>query len=77
MRTIIELGDAEAAKLDAWAKSQNLSRAEAVRRAVNQMLERVAELPGSGFGLWSQHQPLTPARDGLNLQREMRDEWPE
>jgi metal-responsive CopG/Arc/MetJ family transcriptional regulator len=75
MRTIVEIEDNEAARLDAWAKSQNISRTEAVRRAVRQMLDQAALPKGEGFGLWSH--ALSPKRDGLVIQRELREEWPE
>ena len=77
MRTIIDLEDSQARRLDAWAKTEKISRAEAVRRAVNQMLERATPSRGTGFELWAQGANLPPERDGLALQRAMRDEWPE
>jgi hypothetical protein len=77
MRTIVEIEDTEAARLDAWAKAQNVSRTEAVRRAVRLMLDQAALPQGAGFGLWAQAKPLGPHRDGLALQRELREEWPE
>lgn len=78
MRTIIDLEDSQASRLDEWAKTEKISRAEAVRRAVNQMLERAAPSRGTGFGLWAQQGAnVLPERDGLALQRAMRDEWPE
>ena len=77
MRTIIDLEDTQASRLDAWAKTEKVSRAEAVRRAVNLMLERATPPQGTGFGLWAQGASLAPERDGLVLQRAMRDEWPD
>ena len=77
MRTIIDLEDTQASRLDAWAKTAKVSRAEAVRRAVNLMLERAAPPQGTGFGLWAQGASVPPDRDGLVLQRAMRDEWPD
>ena len=77
MRTIIDLEDSQARRLDAWAKAEKVSRAEAVRRAVDQMLERASPGRGTGFGLWAQAGGLSAERDGLALQRAMRDEWPE
>ena len=77
MRTIIDLEESQASRLDAWAKAEKISRAEAVRRAVNQMLERSTRMQGTGFGLWAQGESLPPERDGLALQRAMRDEWSE
>jgi Ribbon-helix-helix protein, copG family len=77
MRTIIDLESSQINQLDAWAKAESISRAEAVRRAVAQLLERAHGAPGTGFGLWAQGAPVPPERDGLALQNEMRDEWPE
>jgi hypothetical protein len=77
MRTIIDLEDSQASRLDAWAKAAKVSRAEAVRRAVNQMLEQAAAPQGTGFGLWAQGTSVPPGRDGVVLQRALRDEWPE
>ena len=77
MRTIIDLESDQLNRLDAWAKAEKVSRAEAVRRAVNLMLERAAAPQGTGFGLWAQGGSISPERDGLVLQRAMRDEWPD
>ena len=77
MRTIIDLEASQASRLDAWAKSQSLSRAEAVRRAVSQMLERATPQSGTGFGLWTKGQVVPPERDGLALQHALREEWDE
>lgn len=77
MRTIIDLEDAQVNRLDLWAKAEKVSRAEAVRRAVKQMLERATAPQGTGFGLWAQGGSVPLERDGLVLQRAMRDEWPD
>ena len=77
MRTIIDLESDQLNRLDAWAKAEKVSRAEAVRRAVNLMLERLAAPQGTGFGLWAQGSSISAERDGLVLQRAMRDEWPD
>ena len=79
MRTIIDLEDTQVNRLDACAKAEKVSRAEAVRRAVNLMVERAAAPQGTGLGLWAQAdvtgKGVPPERDGLVLQRAMRDEW--
>lgn len=49
MRTMIDLEDSQASNLDAWAKVEKISRAEAVRRVVNLMLERVTPPQGTGW----------------------------
>jgi predicted transcriptional regulator len=81
VRTTINLDNAQVNRLDVWAKAEKVSRAEAVRRAVNQMLERATAPQGTGFGLWAQNRALGVSlpleRDGLVLQRAMRDEWPD
>ena len=81
MRTIIELDDAQVSRLDEWAKAAKVSRAEAVRRAVKQMLERATSPQGTGFGVWAQNRvsgiAVPPELDGLVLQRALRDEWPD
>jgi hypothetical protein len=81
MRTIIDLDDQRLQVLDTWASENHISRAEAVRRAVDLLMERVNKPNGLGFGLWAQSSPpgqgIPPERDGLRLQQEMRDEWPQ
>ena len=81
MQINIDLDDTQVSRLDAWAKAEKVSRAEAVRRAVNLMLERAAAPQGRGFGLWAlgnaSGKGVPPERDGLALQRAMRDEWPD
>jgi hypothetical protein len=69
--------DSEAVRLDAWARSRNISRTEAVRRAVRLMLDDAAPSQGSGFGLWKQALPGSVQLDSLELQRQLREEWPE
>jgi hypothetical protein len=76
MRTIIDLEEEQLQRLDAWALQERISRAEAVRRAVQQLLQRSEPAADAGFGLWRQAGPLTPERDGLALQQALRDEWP-
>ena len=76
MRTHIELDDNQASRLDACATAEKVSRAEAVRRAVNLMLEKAVPQQGTGFGLWAQGCSVPPERDGLALQQAMRNEWP-
>jgi hypothetical protein len=81
MRTIIDLDDQRLQVLDTWAAENQISRAEAVRRAVDLLMERVNKPSGLGFGLWTEQLPqgqgVPPERDGLRLQQEMREEWPE
>ncbi|MDO8318741.1 hypothetical protein [Rhodoferax sp.] len=81
MRTIIDIPNDRLLLLDQWASSCKISRAEAVRRAVGDFLDRMATPKDTGFGLWVQGKPelyqLPPERDGLRMQQAMREEWPE
>jgi hypothetical protein len=81
MRTIIDIPSDRLQCLDRWALSCKISRAEAVRRAVSDLLDRVASPADAGFGLWVQGKPegyqLPPEHDGLRMQQAMREEWPE
>jgi hypothetical protein len=77
MRTIIDIPPGQLQDLDNWAQRHNISRAEAVRRAVKDLLTRVASPADAGFGLWRQGQAIPPERDGLRLQQALREEWPE
>ncbi len=71
MRTIIELPADQLVALDALCRRDEISRAEAIRRAVARhvQLERAAE-PDRAFGLWRKR-PV----DGLKYQRRLRREW--
>ena len=81
MRIIIDLEYSQASRLEAWAKAAKVSRAEAVRSAVNQMLDRATAPQGTDLGMWAQGNAIgkgvPPESDGLVLQRPMRDEWPD
>jgi hypothetical protein len=71
MRTIIDLPDGQIESLDALCKAENISRAEAIRRAVALMLRRQAGAAGRrAYGLWRARR-----LDGLKYQRTMRGEW--
>lgn len=73
MRTIIDLRDEQIDALVKLGKRAMLSRAELVRRAVTEYLERHAsEENDATFGLWKQR-----GEDGLTYQRRLRDEWGE
>lgn len=78
MRTIIDLPEESIKALAELCKREGISRAEAIRRAVNAMLEkkppptmsmREAAAAWRKFGL--------PFDDGLEYQRRIRAEWDE
>lgn len=73
MRTIIEIPEEQLRALDMWRHTRGISRAEAVRLAVANLLEGAARARTSmeaAFGLWSDRQ-----LDGLAEQERVRAEW--
>ena len=66
-RTIIDIPDTQLAEIDRFCRQLGISRAEAVRRALEAYLERSPELKVDGFGLWREAvdegpRPPAPAR---------------
>lgn len=63
MRITIDIPSEQLTQLDEWADSERISRAEAVRRALAQFIDRVAQPKTDallGFGLWAQSNVLNP-----------------
>ena len=69
MRITISLPDQQAERLKALCRNEGISRAEAVRRAVNRYLE-AQRRPEEVFGMWRGRQ-----LDGLARERRLREEW--
>ena len=71
MRTIIELPADQLAHLDAHCRRENVSRAEAIRRAIAAMLADRTKVDAAGaFGLWRDRRD-----DAHTLLEQLRDEW--
>lgn len=73
MRTIVDLPDKQIKALKRMSASSRSSRAELVRRAIDEYLAR--HLPAeddAAFGLWRRHKI-----DGVAYQEHARDEWGE
>ena len=51
-RTIVDIPTSQLRDLDALCKTQGISRAEAVRRAVEEFLRKTTSVESGGFGLW-------------------------
>ena len=75
VRTIIELPDTQIKALARFCRREGISRAEAIRRAVdalvagNEKIEAQQNLR-AGFGLWRGRQP-----DGREYVAALREEW--
>ena len=71
-RTLLGLTDHDLQALDALSGIKRVSRAELIRQAVSQYLEKFKSEPPSdaAFGLWAYKN-----EDGLAYQQRVRDEW--
>ena len=70
MRTIIELPGEQLESLDALCAREEISRAEAIRRAVAAYLRRESPSATQAFGLWRGRRG-----SGLEYQDARRKEW--
>jgi len=71
MRTIVDLPEKQIEALKRMSEASRSSRAELVRRAIDEYLAR--HLPAQddeAFGIWRKRKI-----DGLDYQDRMRDEW--
>ena len=70
MRTIIEIPDTLLMGLTDLLKQKKISRAELIRRAIADYLQRHQVETDAAFGLWKSKKV-----DGLEYQQRIRDEW--
>ena len=71
MRTIIDIPNSQLDLLNLFALQEKISRAELIRRAVADYLERHATVANDeAFGLWKQR-----SEDGVAYQQRLREEW--
>ena len=71
MRTIIDLPDEQLDALARLCEEQNISRAEAVRRAVSQMIKETSgKQTDVGFGIWRHRKT-----DSRKYVEKLRSEW--
>ena len=71
MRTIIDIPEDVLGEIDAHAKEVKISRAEAVRRAMAEYLQKRSQSrPDVAFGIWKSKKV-----DALAYEDELRKEW--
>ena len=71
MRTIIDIPPKILQEIDELAKREKISRAEAVRRAMAEFVEKRANRkPNAAFGIWKSRKI-----DALDYEDTLRDEW--
>ena len=59
-RTIVDIPATQLDEIDRFCRTLGISRAEAVRRALEAYLERTVDSHADGFGLWADAVPATP-----------------
>lgn len=70
MRTIIDLPEKQISALNAWCERDGISRAEAIRRALDVVLsEKQAARRNDCFGAWKSR------KNNGTLVRSLRKEW--
>jgi metal-responsive CopG/Arc/MetJ family transcriptional regulator len=81
MRTLIDMPEHQLKELEVICKARKLSRAEAVRRAVDAYIVQNRPARDEAFGLWKGTSVYLPgeteplAEDGLAYQEKLRSEW--
>jgi hypothetical protein len=74
MRILTEIPDRQIDDLAAICTARHLSRAEAIRQAVDAWIERNRPAREAAFGLWQNTRNKLP-KDGLQYQDHLRSEW--
>lgn len=72
MRTIVDIPPEQLQQLNELCRREELSRAEAVRRAIALLLAKQPHQPDDAFGLWKDRDV-----DGVSYQQQLRGEWSE
>ena len=72
MRTIVDIPVEQLQQLSELCRREDLSRAEAIRRAIALLLNGASQQPDEAFGLWRDH-----GTEGVEYQQRLRKEWDE
>ena len=72
MRTLVDIPDRQIKALSELCKEKKVSRAELIRRAVNDYIARNLQEEVDAFGLWRKNDEIV---DGMIYQERLRDEW--
>jgi hypothetical protein len=81
MRTLIDVPERQLKELEAICAARKLSRAEAVRQAVDAFIAQNRSSREAAFGLWKGQAAVLPGdteplpEDGLAYQEKLRSEW--
>jgi hypothetical protein len=81
MRTLVDIPESQLEDLGAICAARKLSRAEAVRQALEAFIAQNRPARESAFGLWKGQSVRLPGyedplpEDGLAYQEKLRSEW--
>jgi hypothetical protein len=81
MRALVDIPDRQIEDLAAICEAKKLSRAEAVRQALDAFIAQHRPSREAAFGLWKGHSVCLPGEseplpeDGLAYQEKLRSEW--
>jgi hypothetical protein len=79
MRTIVDIPEDKIARLDHLGKTEGLSRAELVRRAIDRYLDEQTETVKAHLdrycGLFKDDPTAFDGLDGVAYQEKMREDW--
>jgi hypothetical protein len=70
MRTIVDIPQSQLQQLEAICRREDLSRAEAVRRAISLFVAEHDLSPDEAFGIWKAR-----GHEGIRYQQALRGEW--
>jgi len=70
MRTLVDIPERQLEELNLIARSDNLSRSELVRQAIEAFIRTRKASLNEAFGAWGDRQV-----DGLEYQEKLRSEW--
>ena len=72
LRTLVDIPDKQVQDLAKICNAEDLSRAEVIRRAISEYVEKNQRTEVDAFGLWLNTEITL---DGLELQEKLRNEW--
>ena len=70
MKTLVDIPEKQIHSLAELCDKYNISRAEAIRRAIDLFIKNNKTRPVDAFGAWK-----NKSDDGLSYQEKLRDEW--
>ncbi len=72
MRTLVDIPEKQVHELAKICSAEKLSRAEVIRRAISEYVNKKQKTEVDAFGLWAKESDVI---DGLEFQEKLRNEW--